>query len=335
MKHLLWALTLPLALIATPELYGQIVVSPPVGGGYVSGGGLGFSYQGRRLSVSGFLGSFGVARYGFVPVVSVYPPPFYDPFGPPVGYPASQVIIKKYYTPPFLGPRSSLEEETAGVDLDLVPPKKKPEPAPKPGPEPPDMEFKLPGGKDVSVPRPPVRPEDLPPKKVEPPPPKKDEPKDRHAQLIEMGLKAFAEQEYGLAAQRFRAASEAEPKKALGHFLLAQAQFALGKYPEAVNAIHAGMRLQKNWPKVAFRPRLDLYKGNEADFVAHLKRLEDVLGKMPDQPTFLFLFAYQLWFDGRQADAMPLLRQARALTADPAYIDQFLAAGAAGPLAAK
>jgi hypothetical protein len=86
------------------------------------------------------------------------------------------------------------------------------------------------------------------------------------------------------------------------------------------------MRLHQNWPRAPFQPRLDLYGGIEPDFAEHLKRLEGALQQAPKQPALLFLLAYQLWFDGRRDEAVPLFRQARALTADPTFIDQFLAA---------
>jgi hypothetical protein len=49
----------------------------------------------------------------------------------------------------------------------------------------------------------------------------------------------------------------------------------------------------------------------------------------------LFLYAYELWFDGRRIEAIPLFRQARLMTADTTFIDRFLAAAAPGPVVQK
>src|SRR5262249_15269160 len=150
-----------------------------------------------------------------------------------------------------------------------------------------------------------------------------------------LGLAAFTAKEYGRAAQRFRQATAVEPALPRAHFLLAQAEFALGKYRSAVNAIHAGMRLQANWPNAAFQPRRELYKGKEEASAPHLKRREDVQKNNPEEPASLSLLPYQLCFDGRRDDALPLFRRARPLAPDPAFIDQFLRAAAPGPVAAR
>jgi hypothetical protein len=71
-----------------------------------------------------------------------------------------------------------------------------------------------------------------------------------------------------------------------------------------------------------------------AEFDAHLKRLEEALAKHPDDPTLLFLYAHQLWFDGRQAEARPLFRRAARFVTAPFLIDLFLL-GQPGPVARK
>lgn len=335
MKSTAWVLALPLSLIAAGDLQAQIVV--PYGGGY--GGGVGFSYSRRNFSLSGFLGGFPPSRYGS----GVY---LIDPYGPPpvviekriiIQYPGQMLPLPRA----FLTPRPTLEEEVAGIDLDLVQPKsKRPEVLEPPRPAAPPRPLP---GEDVSKPKPPLRPGDLPPApkdkapEVKPPAPKPPrlDPREENDRLVNLGLAAFREKEYGLAAQRFLQATLAEPKSARAYFLLAQAQFAVGKYRHAVATIHAGMRLHRNWPKAPFQPRTDLYKGIEPELAVQMKRLQGALTRNPDQPQFLFLHAYQLWFDGRQAAALPLFRRARPLTADPAFIDQFLAAAPPPLVAAK
>jgi hypothetical protein len=76
-----------------------------------------------------------------------------------------------------------------------------------------------------------------------------------------------------------------------------------------------------------FRPRLDLYKGNEAEFDTHLKRLGDALRGQPLESDLLFLYAYQLWFDGRRAEAVVYFERARAVAADSTFIDRFVKDG--------
>src|SRR5207302_9967327 len=101
--------------------------------------------------------------------------------------------------------------------------------------------------------------------------------------------------------------------------------------PEAVDAIQAAMRQHRNWPTARLRPRKP-YGENEAEFGAHLKRLEDLLVKFPDDPVLLFLLANEWWFDGQQDKARLLLRRARPLVPDPTFIDRFLEAKPGGPV---
>jgi tetratricopeptide (TPR) repeat protein len=333
MRHITWALALTLSLAWAGDARAQYLPYYSYGGGYGQGGGLGFGYQRRGLSIFGFLGGFSGSRTVIVDPIG---PPL---LGPPVVYSVRPVIVIQQGAP--RRGRPTVEESTEGIDLDLVPPKKKPTYDPEPpGPEPP-----LPG-KIVSKPTvPPVRPKEPPKPPEEPPPPKAKElpkkppapeadPKLEGARLVKLGLTAFSEETFGLAAHRFRQAAAADPKAARAHFLLAQAWLALGKYGEAVEAIHAGMRLHKNWPRAPFQPRVDLYGGIEPTFAEHLKRLDEAVKAAPKRPALKFLLAYELWFDGRRDEAVPLFRQARALAPDPTFIDQFLAAAAPGPVAA-
>jgi hypothetical protein len=333
------ALTTVLVAESAPAQY----LGPPLGGplpapGIVVavGGHHGGHHHGRRLTISGFLGDRGLLYYGGIGV------PAY-PYGP-VPRVTVQYVTPVYVSPPppvrLLGAGRPADDDIAGIDLDLIPAKKPPEAAKPPAPPP----FEIPGGVDVSVPKKPVRPEDQPEIKVKPEPPKpappplpppKNNPVEEAARLVNLGLAAFANQEYGLAALRFRQATDVDPESARAHFLAAQASLALGKYKDAVNAIEQGMRRRLDWPKADFNPRKELYKGNAADFVEHLERLQQTHEKTPHNSTYLFLYAYALWFEGRQAEAVPLFRRARTKTADPAYIDAFLKAAPGGVLAVR
>src|SRR5262249_5726433 len=104
----------------------------------------------------------------------------------------------------------------------------------------------------------PPRPADRPPPEFPPPPQPEADPQAEHARLLRLGKDLFARGEYGWAAHRFRQAAALRPGDAEGQFLLAQALFAQGRYAEAVDAIHAGMRLRPDWPTARFRP-IDLY----------------------------------------------------------------------------
>jgi tetratricopeptide (TPR) repeat protein len=184
------------------------------------------------------------------------------------------------------------------------------------------------------MPVPPEKPEPMPPPKPRVPPPEAPppprpmvpdpDPKVEYDRLITLGRDSFATQEYARAARRFRQATVVVPGNPLAHFLLAQAEFAIGKFREAVAAIHAGMKLQEDWPGARFRP-LDLYGVNVADYPEQLLHLEETLAGRPDDPVLVFLYAYQLWFDGRRDEAVPLFRRAAGLVADPTFIRRFLA----------
>jgi Tfp pilus assembly protein PilF len=118
------------------------------------------------------------------------------------------------------------------------------------------------------------------------------------------------------------------PHLPLGYFLRAEAEFALGKHRLAARSIEAGLRLKPEWPGVkTFRPRRDLYKGQEDEFDAHLRRLGDATQEQPSEGNLLFLYGYQLWFDGRPAEAAAYFERARAVAAAPTYIDRFLKDG--------
>jgi tetratricopeptide (TPR) repeat protein len=187
-----------------------------------------------------------------------------------------------------------------------------PQPAapPEPKPEPPKPER---------------RPAELPP-----PPQPEPNPRAEHDKQIALGKAAFVNGEYGRAAHRFRVAIAAVPEEPMGQFLLVQALFALAKYQEAFDAIQVGMRQQPNWPTSRFRP-LELYGDNVADYPDHLTRLEQLVQQQPDDPVLLFLYAYQLWFDGRQDEAIPLFQRAAPMLADKNAVERFLQARPPAP----
>ena len=162
------------------------------------------------------------------------------------------------------------------------------------------------------------------------PPLPEDNPIAESARLVGIGKAAFADQQYGLAAERFLQASKLAPNDAMTHFLHAEALLALGKYLDAVDAITAGLKVQPDWPLKRFQP-LELYGQHVADYPEHLRRLEDTLTKHPNDAALLFLSAYQLWFDGRKDDARARFLRARPGVPDPTIVDRFLQAKPAAP----
>src|SRR5207253_3080831 len=155
------------------------------------------------------------------------------------------------------------------------------------------------------------------------PPPMKVPPKAENMRLIRLGREAFAVREYSRAERRFQEAVAALPQDPLAYFLTAQAEFAQGKYQEAVGAIQAGMRLNTDWPSALFWPR-DLYEGNVADYVEQLKTLADTQARFGEDPVLLFLLGHELWFDDRRAEARSLFIRAALKAADPSFSYRFV-----------
>ena len=155
------------------------------------------------------------------------------------------------------------------------------------------------------------------------PPPEADK-RAENARQQKLGREAFAVGEYGRAAERFEQALRVAPDLALSYFLLAQAQFAMGKYRDAVASIHSGMKLHPDWPAAKFAAR-ELYADNAAEHALHLEQLRQAIERSPQEPALLFLYGYQLWFNGRHDDAKPFFRRALANVADPKPIERFLA----------
>lgn len=307
--------------------------------GFAFDGGFGFRrsrHSHLSLYLSGGFG-FGYAPYGWglspgVSVLSLYagPPTVLMPALPfPPVVPAPALQLSPPQLPPALPPPMDVPPpgQVAGGFRPLAPgdrpqgaPRQPQRPAPKPA-EPLPLPPKAPAPPKEEAPKPAERPPpDLPPA----PRPALD-PRDENARQVDLGKAAFAAGQYGRAAHHFRLAVAVAPAEPEAHFLLGQALFALGKYADAVAALHEGLRRQPDWPTSRFRP-LELYGDNVADYSAHLARLEEAVGRDPNDPVLLFLYAYQLWFDGRQDEAAPLFERAARLAPDPTDSQRFLRA---------
>ncbi len=279
---------------------------------------------------------------GGVTIVSCRPPGILIPIGRPFAMVTAQAVVR------VIGPASRLrfqEVDLSGVDLDVVGPEML-QPGFKPNiakiPQPPANKKPLEKFDVEKQPEIPLKPQKMkeppqkelpPPAKIAPPPPPgkpanllepRAEPLEESRRLTELGLIAFSGREYGLAMRRFQQATEAEQGQPRPRFFLAQAYLALGQYREAVAAIENGMRRQPNWPLSGFQPRVDLYKGIEDDWFAHQKQLAEVVVLHPDRAVYLFLEAYQSWFDGQRDRAAGLFDHAKILGPDNVFIDEFL-----------
>jgi hypothetical protein len=302
-------------------------------------------------SPGGFAVGFGGhGRHGHVSLLlsggGYYASPYF--FSPAYALPVSRVTVVQVYAPPpiVLG-----DEGVMPLDLrprrppELIEAPERPAEPPLPGAfaggfRPVRPEERARAQQPVPpAPKPEDRPKAEPPKAKPPdqgapelphPPLPEADPQAESARLVALGREAFAAGEHGRAAARFRQATEAAPDEPLPHFLLAQADLALGKYDEAVEAVQNGMRRRPDWPTAAFRP-VELYNGHVADWPEHLRRLADARARHPDDPVLLFLEAYELWFDGRRDEARPLFQRAAARAADRSFSERFLLARPNGP----
>jgi hypothetical protein len=320
---------------------------------------LGASLAASQLSAQGFIVPYSDPYYGLYGhayhhhYFGLSLGGYYNPYcGPPsYGYVTNRVTVVITAPPPLLAPSRRFDLDDLTLELlrdrllddppprDLPPrgeqhfggfrkveprgqrpaPPEQPKPAvpPLPPPVPPIMPPALPD-RPKPPPVPPAPPPDLPK-----PSAPLDDPKAESARLVGLGRTAFADLEYGRAAERFRQAAVLAPSQPLPQFLLAETLFALGKYHDAVDAIRAGMKLQPDWPDAPFHP-LDLYGAHAADYADHLSALHDALSHRPGDADLLFLDAYLLWFDGHKDEARERFQKALPAFAEPAVIQRFL-----------
>ncbi len=324
----------------------------------IGGGGISFRYRRGPLTIQGSFGRSFFSRH-------YLPPPVFVRERVIVAQPSVTVVTPPPTRVELVDPRVPEERfggaprsdpnryqrvervwDTRGVDLDLVTPDRKPRRRTQPPGQNPNENpdgFKLPPGKDVSKPRPPVRPGGEQPGGEQPMPKPRPQPKpkpkrpltpqEKSDQQIFLGAGVFRSGEYGLALQRFRIATELNPKNADAWFHLAQARFALGQYLLAVEAIHRGMDSWKNYPLAKSNLSRDLYPKKKATLEDQLDQLAKAIKADPNNGDLVFLHAHQLWFDGRQDEALKLFARARTLKRDVRYIDRFFRAKARAPVA--
>ncbi len=284
---------------------------------YAGGFGPGFFGPGILFPNRGFFGAYSQTTIIYSPPVIIAPTPFLVPV--PVGAPLDPLAFNAPLDDPLaMGqlrqapfddmrplperPRNRLPDRPRAAFVDPPFERRARAPAPRVNPPRPEPQPKAPQKQPPPPPRPAPPPvPQPPPMPPQPPAPAKD-PADENARQVNLGLQAFKASAYGKSAQHFRLAIQVAPRLPQAHFLLAQALLALGKYPEAVAAIQAGMALQPNWPNVRFHP-LELYGDNRADYTEHLRRLDQIVQANGRDPLLLFLYAYQLWFADRRNEA--------------------------------
>jgi hypothetical protein len=264
MKYAPWG-----AVLAVLSLAASVPAQYPFGPATGLRGGVGFTF--------GVPGRYGVTGY--------YTRPLYYPayaYVPPFGYgfvPATTIILQPVtplYVPNFPVVPPLNERADAGVG------QPRNQAQPKQFQPPPPAQMPAPG-----------MPGKLPPPNPAPllAPMKEANKNAENARLLKLGKEAFALGQFGRAAERFQEAAKVLPDNAESLFLLAQAQFALGKYVEATASICAGMKLKPDWPNSQFDPR-ELNDKNPVAHVRQLDMLRDAVEANPNEPALLFLYGY-------------------------------------------
>src|SRR5205823_3232280 len=131
---------------------------------------------------------------------------------------------------PSAPPRARAPDyDLSGIDLDVESPDRLFPPGTAPAARPEVARPARP--KDEAPNKPPVKPEPAAPPPMKPPAEDLLQPRagaaEEAGRLVELGIRAFRDQEYGVAAWRFRQASEVHPANARAFFLLGQAYLAV------------------------------------------------------------------------------------------------------------
>jgi hypothetical protein len=326
---------------------------------FVAGGGLGFSYHRRGLRVAGFGGGFysrSVFAAPVVPAWPVFPPTTFSVFPPvsmwtpfgwtpgflPPGWGVGPGWGWGWYPPPVivLPPPAILPDNLVGPDgnpaLGFEELPRPIEPQLPRGAKPGDYivispKREAPGQiapvveRVASVPRPQVpafRFDPFAPRfRVDADRPELD-PAKESSRLIQLGRDAFAAGEFGKAAEQFDRASAADPKLARAHFLKGQAEFAAGRYSDAVAAIRAALTLDPSWPTSTFDPK-EPYGASAAVFANHIADLRKGVAANPGEASLEFLLGYQLWFIGERVEARKWFDAAASRLAEPGPLALF------------
>jgi hypothetical protein len=320
MKWMGW-LSLTLVFFDMNSVQAQILVGSGRGG-FVSSSGFSLNYRSRNFGFSPIGGYRSFNTFGYGPIWGgCYGPigcspffPSYSPFGfaPPV----SQIIVVQPPPIVFQPPRLIPREEELGPELNpddwiIIKPRRQGEPKREP-------KLQLPPMKPVDLG---VKPAELP---LEPR--RAMDAKVEANRQLQLGQDALANAEFGRAFERFDQAVKVAPLQSAAYFYRAQALIGLGKYSEAIQSITEGLKLRPNWPSARFQIR-ELYGNNIPLFEIHLQNLKNALDANPNHVGLRFLYAYELWFDDRQAEARNIFEQILDRSVDPEPIELFLLGG--------
>ena len=316
----LWIAGALSGLLAAEPVHGQFVIGPP-GGGVYARGGYSFGISSQQFSRYGYGGQSSFYGYGLPPIGfygSSYGGPWASP--PIVFVQAPPPVI--FIQPPLIVPARA-EEVRDEVRV----------------PDPKRFIVIRPDKPSDPLPRVEKKPKDPLPARVEKKPMEVDlgiksgefplaagkaaNPRVEADRQIEMGRESFDKSQFGRALDRFRRATVIAPEEATSWFNLAQAQFAAGKYDDAVTSISEGMKRRPDWPQSRFRSR-DLYLNLPATYDVHLRDLRTALEADRNDPRLLFLLGVELWFDGRRDEATPLFERAAKRADEPALAEAFL-----------
>jgi hypothetical protein len=310
----MWAVLVVSGMLGAAPARGQWVVGP-ASGTFITAGSGAFLVPGRRP---------GFAVFGRATIIGpAYPAGFYGytyagpwtiPPPPPVIVvpPPIVVIVQPPVVPVVAADAPRVPDPARYL---VIRPDPKPAPAPRPAPLPPPAPRVEKKGKAVELG---IAPGPLPLARDPAVAPRAEA--DRQ---IESGRDSFAKEQFGRAVERFRQATALIPDDAIAWLMMAQAQFAIGKYDEAAASIAAGVKRQPDLPLADFKPRA-MYRAIPFAFDMHLFDLRNALAAGPDDPRLLFLLGVQLWFDGRRDEAKPLFEKAAMLAIDPAPAQAFL-----------
>lgn len=257
----------------------------------------------KVVTVGGGFAPFPTYGYGFGPAWG-FAPPFAIPFGPfgwnPYFLQPAPVVAPPIVLVGFNPPAAPPQDGDFLVIRPDDPPGRKPDPVPPPKPNP--LAPPAAVGRDE-------KPE--------------ADPFAEAARQVGLARAAFAADEFGRAADHLGRAVAVRPDDALPYFLKAQAEFAGGRYVDAVATIRAGMRRSPDWPASGFNPKA-LYGDRPERFDAHLADLRKAAGANPAEPAVQFLLAYQLWFAGDREEAAKLFRAVAGRVTDAAEAERFL-----------
>lgn len=164
-------------------------------------------------------------------------------------------------------------------------------------------------GLEPAVPAPPEQPEAEGQEEPEPP---FDATTERY---LREGSQAFAEGEYGKAAEAFRMAVAASPNAAAPRFAFGQALVATGDYAYAARILRSAVLME---PAILKAPGsiVGVYR-DPAEFDRVLGLLRRASLERPDDPDLLFLVGYQQYVSGDPQAKVSFDRLAERFPEDP------------------